>query len=72
VPADLERVILRCLEKEPPLRYADGDALQAALAECSLTAGWSAGDAAACWEAGMPRGKLAKEAAANLPTRRES
>ena len=71
VPEDLERVILRCLEKEPHLRYADGDALQAALAGCSLTAEWSAGDAAACWEAGKPRAKAGAEAAVSVATRTE-
>jgi len=34
VPADLARVMMRCLEKNPQARYASGTELRAALAEC--------------------------------------
>jgi serine/threonine-protein kinase len=39
VPADLEAVVLRCLEKEPARRYATADELDTALARCRRPAG---------------------------------
>jgi serine/threonine-protein kinase len=38
--ADLEAIVLRCLEKRPDLRYADAGALAEALAVCSLFGAW--------------------------------
>ena len=35
-PADLIRVVTRCLEKKPEARYASGTELRAALAECRV------------------------------------
>ena len=35
VPADLEKVILRCLEKKPADRFADAQSLEHALADCA-------------------------------------
>jgi len=49
VPADLERVILRCLAKKPDDRYPDAPALADALAACADATGWSREDAAAWW-----------------------
>jgi serine/threonine-protein kinase len=41
VPADLEQVILRCLEKEPDRRYQDAESLEQALAACASAGRWS-------------------------------
>lgn len=49
VPADLERVVLRCLEKKPEDRYPDVIALERELAACANAAGWSERDAAEWW-----------------------
>jgi eukaryotic-like serine/threonine-protein kinase len=41
VPADLQRVILRCLEKEPERRYQDAASLDKALATCACAGQWT-------------------------------
>jgi len=46
VPADLERVILRCLAKRPQDRFRDAESLEQALAECAAADQWSQRDAA--------------------------
>ena len=45
LPDDLERVVLRCLEKNPDDRYPDAIALERALAACASASEWD--DAAA-------------------------
>jgi serine/threonine-protein kinase len=40
VPADLEAVVLRCLEKEPARRFADVSALAEALCQCACAGQW--------------------------------
>jgi serine/threonine-protein kinase len=49
VPADLERIILRCLEKRPIDRYASAAEVDADLARCADADQWTAGDARAFW-----------------------
>jgi serine/threonine-protein kinase len=51
LPADLERVVLRCLAKSPDDRYADADALERDLAACAAAAEWDFARAAAWWRA---------------------
>jgi serine/threonine-protein kinase len=49
VPADLERVILRCLAKSPEDRFQDVDSLEQALAECGAADQWSQSHAVRWW-----------------------
>jgi serine/threonine-protein kinase len=58
VPADLEAVILRCLEREPAQRFPSADELEQALARCHCAGQWTCEQAAAWWRgqaAGYPR-----------------
>jgi serine/threonine-protein kinase len=49
VPADLERVVLRCLAKSPADRYPDADMLDHDLAACAAAAEWDFARAATWW-----------------------
>jgi serine/threonine-protein kinase len=49
IPADLERVVLRCLAKQPEHRFPDADNLDQALAECAAADRWSEFLAAQWW-----------------------
>jgi serine/threonine-protein kinase len=49
VPADLQGVILRCLEKDPDRRYQDAATLEGALAVCGCTGEWTAEKAEEWW-----------------------
>ncbi len=49
VPADLQRVIVRCLEKDPDRRYQDALALEEALAACRGFDGWTKERAEEWW-----------------------
>jgi eukaryotic-like serine/threonine-protein kinase len=49
VPADLERVVLRCLAKRPEDRFPDVDSLEQALAGCAAADRWTQADAARWW-----------------------
>src|SRR5262249_48056112 len=49
VPADLQQVILRCLEKEPGKRYPDAESLDRALASCESAGLWTPERAEAWW-----------------------
>jgi eukaryotic-like serine/threonine-protein kinase len=49
VPADLERVIVRCLAKRPEDRFQDIDSLEQALAQCTAANRWTQAHAARWW-----------------------
>ncbi|HEV3258992.1 MAG TPA: hypothetical protein VG013_19125, partial [Gemmataceae bacterium] len=47
---DLERVVLRCLAKDPADRYPDAETVGGALAACSTAGDWGAPQAALWWQ----------------------
>src|SRR5262249_54325060 len=49
VAADLQAVVLRCLEKDPARRFPDADSLDQALAQCSCAGRWTRERADAWW-----------------------
>jgi serine/threonine-protein kinase len=49
IPADLEAIVLRCLEKSPSERFQDTASLAAALAECECAGRWSREAATRWW-----------------------
>src|SRR5206468_1479941 len=49
IPADLEAVVLRCLEKAPEKRYPDAESLENALAACACASEWTQEMAAEWW-----------------------
>ena len=50
VPADLQSVVLRCLEKEPDSRYQDAMSLDKALAACDSNGQWTMERAEEWWQ----------------------
>ncbi|MFZ5830524.1 MAG: serine/threonine-protein kinase [Planctomycetota bacterium] len=50
VPTDLERVVLRCLAKNPTERYASAADLAAALGDCEAAGSWTRDNAARWWQ----------------------
>jgi serine/threonine-protein kinase len=71
VPADLERVVLRCLAKRRDERYPTVKALEEALAACASAGDWGPNRAAAWWAAqGMDYAEAVASQTAAALTRR--
>ena len=49
IPEDLERVVLRCLAKDPADRFPDAESLEQALGECACAGDWDQEQAARWW-----------------------
>jgi serine/threonine-protein kinase len=50
IPEDLERVVLRCLAKDPDERYSDAASLERALRTCACASDWDQDRAAMWWQ----------------------
>jgi serine/threonine-protein kinase len=50
VPADLQRVVLRCLEKDPARRFTNVQQMERALTDCQLGTPWTEEQPAAWWQ----------------------
>jgi serine/threonine-protein kinase len=58
IPEDLERIVMRCLHKDPEHRFQDAASLRAALEKCSEAGSWTRVQAAQWWECnGCPQKK---------------
>ncbi|MCA9026416.1 MAG: serine/threonine protein kinase [Planctomycetaceae bacterium] len=55
VPDELEKIVLRCLEKAPSDRYPDAQSLSTALSTVSKSLRWNQSDAAEWWRANPVR-----------------
>jgi serine/threonine-protein kinase len=60
VPADLQDVVLRCLEKDPARRYSDVTRLHEDLAACACAGQWTAGT-----DASMPARNVSEQPVPN-------
>jgi serine/threonine-protein kinase len=49
VPEDLERIVLRCLAKDPAERFPDAESQERALGECACAGAWDRDRAARWW-----------------------
>ncbi len=59
LPADLEAVVHRCLDKSPGERFADAAALERALAACGCANQWTEEQTADWWSAESRRDRAA-------------
>jgi eukaryotic-like serine/threonine-protein kinase len=51
IPRDLERVVLRCLAKDPADRFPDSESLERALGKCRCVGDWDQDRASQWWQA---------------------
>src|SRR5262249_48779516 len=61
LPADLERVILRCLAKRPEDRFQNVDGLEQALAECAAANQWTQSHAVRWWQSNGQSGATTRQ-----------
>jgi serine/threonine-protein kinase len=54
LPADLQALVLRCLEKDPDDRFADAASLEQALSACGCAGRWTREKAARWWQEHAP------------------
>ena len=50
IPADLQEVVMHCLEKNPSKRFEDVESLEQALAQCQCADQWLRSDAVSWWK----------------------
>ena len=60
IPADLEKVVLRCLAKKPEDRFPDVGELERALADCECAGKWDEQRAAAWWQSVEARSRTVR------------
>jgi hypothetical protein len=56
IPADLQSIVLRCLQKDAANRFIDAATLEKALACCACATEWTEDQASAWWQAHRPVG----------------
>jgi serine/threonine-protein kinase len=54
IPEDLERVVLKCLEKDADQRFRDAESLEVALGQCRCVGDWGPVQAALWWRDSVP------------------